>query len=154
MAAPRGVQALTKACMVALALGSEIGETTREARGGHSTQKQRHIDSHAATESEAAACVSTWLGDQAKQKLFVQTGARACCTHGCFGYLLHLTRCFRALRAPRARLLLNHSPARSSPNQVLTHAARAAAKQLKKATRGGLFSHLWWPRAARAKGSG
>ena len=33
-----------------------------------------------------------------------------------------------------------------SPNQVLTHAARAAAKQL--------FRHLWWPRAARAKGSG
>ena len=31
---------------------------------------------------------------------------------------------------------------RASPNQVLTHAARAAAKQ------------LWWPRAARAKGSG
>ena len=29
-----------------------------------------------------------------------------------------------------------------SPNQVLTHAARAAAK------------HLRWPRAARAKGSG
>ena len=37
---------------------------------------------------------------------------------------------------------------RCSPNQVLnTHAARAAAKQLK-------FRHLWWPRAARAKGSG
>ena len=31
----------------------------------------------------------------------------------------------------------------NSPNQVLTHAARAAAKQL--------FRHLWWP---RAKGSG
>ena len=38
---------------------------------------------------------------------------------------------------------------RNSPNQVLTHAARAAApaKQLN-------FRHLWWPRAARAKGSG
>ena len=36
--------------------------------------------------------------------------------------------------------------ARLSPNQVLTHAARAAAEQLN-------FSHLWWPRAARAKGS-
>ena len=36
---------------------------------------------------------------------------------------------------------------RGSPNQVLTHAARAAAKQLN-------FRHLWWPRAARAKGSG
>ena len=32
-----------------------------------------------------------------------------------------------------------------SPNQVLTHTARAAAKQLRR---------LWWPRAARAKGSG
>ena len=32
---------------------------------------------------------------------------------------------------------------------MLTHAARAAAKQLNK-----IFSHLWWPRAARAKGSG
>ena len=31
---------------------------------------------------------------------------------------------------------------------MLTHAARAAAKQLNKAR------HLWWPRAARAKGSG
>ena len=34
----------------------------------------------------------------------------------------------------------------TSPNQVLTHAARAAAKQLNKL----LFRHLWWP---RAKGS-
>ena len=34
-----------------------------------------------------------------------------------------------------------------SPNQVLAHAARAAAKQQSS-------SHLWWPRAARAKGSG
>ena len=32
-----------------------------------------------------------------------------------------------------------------SPNQVLTHAARAAAKQAPL---------LWWPRAAHAKGSG
>ena len=32
---------------------------------------------------------------------------------------------------------------------MLTHAARAAAKQLNK-----LFRRLWWPRAARAKGSG
>ena len=31
---------------------------------------------------------------------------------------------------------------------TITHAARAAAKQLN------LFRHLWWPRAARAKGSG
>ena len=31
----------------------------------------------------------------------------------------------------------------TSPNQVLTHAARVAAKQL--------FSHLWWPRARRAR---
>ena len=31
---------------------------------------------------------------------------------------------------------------------MLTHAARAAAKQLNK------HRHLWWPRAARAKGSG
>ena len=30
---------------------------------------------------------------------------------------------------------------------MLTHAARAAAKQLN-------FRHLWWPRAGRAKGSG
>ena len=37
----------------------------------------------------------------------------------------------------------------TSPNQVLTHAARAAAKQLNKRC---LFRHLWWPRAARAKG--
>ena len=37
---------------------------------------------------------------------------------------------------------------RCLPNQVLnTHAARVAAKQLK-------FRHLWWPRVARAKGSG
>ena len=42
-----------------------------------------------------------------------------------------------------------------SPNQVLTHAARAAAKQLNKLNKlNKLFSHLWWPRAARAKGSG
>ena len=33
----------------------------------------------------------------------------------------------------------------SLPNQVLTHAARAAASRRR---------HLWWPRAARAKGSG
>ena len=37
-----------------------------------------------------------------------------------------------------------------SPNQVLTHAARAAAKQLKKPFQ----AFLAWPRAARAKGSG
>ena len=30
------------------------------------------------------------------------------------------------------------------PNQVLTHAARAAAKQLN-------FRHLWWPRAKGSK---
>ena len=35
-----------------------------------------------------------------------------------------------------------------SPNQVLTHAARAAAKQLNN------FRHLCWPRAVGAKGSG
>ena len=32
----------------------------------------------------------------------------------------------------------------TSPNQVLTHAARAAAKQLNK-----LVRHIWWPRVAR-----
>ena len=36
-----------------------------------------------------------------------------------------------------------------SPNQVLTHAARAAAKQLNSS-----FSATLWPRAARAKGPG
>ena len=45
--------------------------------------------------------------------------------------------------------MLTH--AARSPNQaVLTHAARTAAKQLNKMP----FRHLWWPRAARAKGSG
>ena len=34
---------------------------------------------------------------------------------------------------------------------MLTHAARAAAKQLNKVP---FHRHLWWPRAARAKGSG
>ena len=38
-----------------------------------------------------------------------------------------------------------------SPSQVFTHAARAAAKQLNNNFN---FRHLWWPRAARAKGSG
>ena len=42
----------------------------------------------------------------------------------------------------------------SSPKKVLTHAARAAAKQLNKLLFRWLFSHLGWPRAARAKGSG
>ena len=59
----------------------------------------------------------------------------------------------------------------ASPNQVLTHAARAAAsctprapsrdfKSLRFASNEGLTTsdkaarHLWWPRAARAKGSG
>ena len=51
-----------------------------------------------------------------------------------------------ALRAQLGLLSVAAARALNSPNQVLTHAARAAAKQL--------FRRLWWPRAARAKGSG
>ena len=45
---------------------------------------------------------------------------------------------------------LRSSPARASPNQVLTHAARAAASQPLFSG----FSATLWPRAARAKGPG
>ena len=45
-------------------------------------------------------------------------------------------------------------PKKFSPNHVLTHAARAAAKRLCSRALAPLVAALWWPRAARAKGSG
>ena len=59
----------------------------------------------------------------------------------------------RAARQARQRLAklkqVWQGPGSSSPNQMLTHAARAAAKQLNKLFQRCLFRHLWWPRAAR-----
>ena len=61
------------------------------------------------------------------------------------------TKSFTITKAPSMQVVsVLFVPNNVSHNQVLTHAARAAAKQLNKL----LFSHLWWPRAARAKGSG
>ena len=61
---------------------------------------------------------------------------------------VHLTRCLRTLRA---RLLRSHSvAARGAREGPWSGQAARAAANCKAAN----LSNLWWPRAARAKGSG
>ena len=95
---------------------------------------------------------SETLGE--KRKLRAARGSGITATRG---YLYHARMARRMARSIIVMLFSLHNPvtraaralAGRSPNQVLTHAARAAATQLNK-----LNSATLWPRAARAKGPG
>ena len=80
------------------------------------------------------ACVSTWLGELCTE------------TPACWNIRIHIPVIALFQSPSRARSLWPGINSCSSPNQVLKHAARAAASRL--------LSHLCSGRSRRAQGSG